>query len=126
MRNEQIIVGKCYSDGKGGIRKVTGRPPPGQYGDVIYEFVAGRSAGKRAACWIATFQTWAKLEVPEPGTMAVLRVVADADDRETYEVDVPRGLEPRLLRLIAAGLLYEHDWLPVAHEVYLDGVLLAE
>lgn len=126
VRNEEILVGKCYSNGKGGIRKVTRRPPPGEYGDVCYETVLkdGR-IGRKASCWIATFQGWAKLEVSEPAT-AMLRVVADADGSESYEADVPRGLEPRLLRLIARGLLYENDWcrVGVAHDVYLDGVLL--
>lgn len=126
VRNEEILVGKCYSNGKGGIRKVTRRPPPGEYGDVCYETVLkdGR-IGRKASCWIATFQGWAKLEVAEPGATAMLRVVvADADGGESYEADVPRGLEPRLLRMIAAGLLYENCWCPVEHEVYLDGVLL--
>lgn len=71
MRRELIEVGKTYSDGKAGRRKVVDIGPDG-WGEtcVRYALLAGKNNGKPLShddaglpifgCYVHSFQVWAK------------------------------------------------------------------
>ena len=130
MKISDIKVGGRYTNGDGvTVRRVTGKSTP-RWGscDVTYELESG-SPGTTMTCKIETFARWAEREAdpgrPEPTTSFVRVDVHSGSDSETYTAEVPRGLPHRVLALVAAGMLYEHDWVDVVHEVFVDGELIA-
>lgn len=75
MKKSEIVVGKCYSNGKGRIRKVVDIGPQYKLYDhqictenLCYEVVQdgskkNRTAGEQGCMTVAAFASWAKQEV---------------------------------------------------------------
>ena len=77
MKKSDIMIGLCYTNGKGRVRKVLDRTQDGKYklydgqmdtGCVLYEIVNDGSknnltAGKTGVMPAASFASWAKSEV---------------------------------------------------------------
>ena len=82
MKKSEIVVGKCYSNGKGRIRKVVDIGPQYKLYDhqictekLCYEVVQdgskkNRTAGERGCMTVAAFASWAKQEVNNPTAKA--------------------------------------------------------